>query len=179
MGCESTENRTVAVPDGTVSYTLTHKRVKNWNLRVRDGQVTLSVPLRIGTAQADEFVRSRADWIERALARQGETAPLPPLPPRDACLAPLTAAVERMLPLVAPLGVSRPQVRVRRMRSQWGNCHSDQGYITLNAALAVCTEEEQLVHFLHPNHGPQFHATMDLLMPDWKRRRALLQKHRL
>ena len=186
MGYESTENRTVTVSGGTVLYTLTRKQVKNWNLRVRDGQALLSVPRRVTDAQADAFVRSRADWIARALARQERGVPLPQAPERDVCAAILTAAVERVLPLVAPLGIARPQVRVRRMRSQWGNCHWRQGYITLNTALAVCTAEEQdyvalheLIHFLHPNHGAQFHALMDRLMPDWKRRRAALRRYRL
>lgn len=186
MGYETTENRTVAFPGGTVSYTLARKRVKNWNLRVRDGRVFLSVPLRVSGTQADGFVRDRADWIARALARQEGARALPPVPERADCLVILTAAVERVLPLVAPLGVARPQVRVRRMKSQWGNCHWRQGYLTLNTLLAACPEEAQdyvalheLVHFLHPNHGPRFHDLMDRLMPDWKRRRAVLRQYRL
>lgn len=184
MGYETTENRTVAVPGGTVSYTLGRKRVKNWNLRVRDGNVYLSVPPRVTDAQADAFVRGRADWIARALARQEGERPLPPVPERAECLTILTGAVERVLPLVAPLGVARPQVRVRRMKSQWGNCHWHQGYLTLNTLLAACPEEAQdyvalheLVHFLHPDHGPAFRAVMDALMPDWKRRRAALRQY--
>lgn len=183
---ETTENRTVVTPGGTVSYTLTRKRVKNWNLRVRDGRVFLSVPPRVSDAQADGFVRDRADWIARALARQEGGRPLPPTPERTQCLAILTAAVERALPSVAPLGVARPQVRVRRMKSQWGNCHWRQGYVTLNTLLAACPEELQdyvalheLVHFLHPNHGAGFHALMDRLMPDWRRRRATLRQYRM
>ena len=33
----------------------------------------------------------------------------------------------------------------------------------------------ELVHFLHPNHGPGFYAVMDRLMPDWKEKRARLK----
>ena len=50
------------------------------------------------------------------------------------------------------------------------------------AALAALPEElmdyvtlHELVHFLHPNHGPGFYAVMDRLMPDWKEKRARLK----
>lgn len=172
---------------GIISYSLTRKRIKNWNLRVREGQVFLSVPLRVSERQADEFIRSRADWILRALERQnkGEKLPLEALP-RELCMERLRAAVERVYPLTAALGVPKPQLRLRKMKSQWGNCHYRQGYITLNTVLASCSVELQdyvalheLVHFLHPDHGPGFYAVMDRLMPDWKQRRRTLKHYQL
>lgn len=179
--------RMVDSPAGTITYALTRKRVKNWNLRVREGQVFLSVPLRVSAAQADEFVSARAEWIVRALERQGqqEKQPLEQLP-RPVCLERLCSALERVYPLAAAMGVERPRLRLRNMTSQWGNCHYRQGYITLNTALAACPEALQdyvalheLVHFLHPDHGPGFYAVMDRLMPDWKQRRKQLKNYRL
>lgn len=170
-----------------ISYKLTRKKVKNWNLRVREGQVLLSVPLRVSDRQADEFVRSRGEWIVRALSRQNETQrqPLEQLS-REECLKRLTLALERVYPMAAALGVGKPQLRLRKMKSQWGNCHYRQGYITLNTALASCPEELQdyvalheLVHFLHPDHGSGFYAVMDGVMPDWKLRRKKLKQYQL
>lgn len=179
--------RVTDTPLGQVSYALTRKRIKNWNLRIREGQVLLSVPLRVSDQQADAFIRSRAQWVFRTLERQrqAEKLPLEELP-RTVCMERLTAAVERIYPLAARLGVPKPQLRLRKMRSQWGNCHYRQGYITLNTALAACPEElrdyvalHELVHFVHPDHGPGFYGTMDRLMPDWKVRRGQLKKYRL
>ena len=172
---------------GPITYSLTRKRVKNWNLRVRDGQVLLSVPLRVNEAQADEFVAGRAEWIVGALARQSQTQKLPlEQLPRMVCMEQLSLAVERVYPLVAVFGVLKPQLRLRKMKSQWGNCHYRQGYITLNTALASCPEGLQdyvalheLVHFLHPDHGSGFYAVMDRLMPDWKQRRRTLKNYRI
>ena len=173
---------------GPVCYLLVRKRVKNWNLRVRGEQVLLSVPPWVKDGQADEFIRERADWIFRALEQQRLRRPARPPEdmPRDRCMELLSAAVERVLPLAAPLGVKPPRLRLRRMRSQWGNCHYRQGYITLNTALAACPEELQdyvalheLVHFLHPDHGPGFCAAMDALMPGWRERRRALGGFRL
>lgn len=182
-----TQLRTVQTAEGAICYTLTCKRVKNWNLRVKDGQVLLSVPVRISAPAADAFIRSRAQWIMKALARQksADKLPLAQLP-RELCMDILSRAVERTYPIAAPLGVMRPQVRLRKMRSQWGNCHWLQGYITLNTALASCPEQLQdyvvlheLVHFLHHDHGAGFYGVMDSLMPDWKQRRRALKQYRI
>ena len=88
----------------------------------------------------------------------------------------------RVYPLVAGSGVPLPQVKLRNMRSQWGNCHYQQGYITLNTALARCPEPlrdyvalHELVHFLHHDHGSGFYAAMDARMPDWRARRQKLK----
>lgn len=181
------QRRVIDTPLGPVSYTLARKRIKNWNLRVREGQAFLSVPLRVSQPQADAFIQSRADWIHRTLERQRQADKLPlEQLPRPVCMERLTAALERMYPLAAQLCVPRPQLRLRKMKSQWGNCHYRQGYITLNTALAACPQELQeyvclheLVHFIHPNHGRGFYETMDRLMPDWKIRRSELKKYRL
>ena len=94
----------------------------------------------------------------------------------------LKGALDRVYPLVQPLGVSYPLLKLRPLKTQWGNCHWTQGYITLNTALARCPEElrdyvalHELVHFLHHDHGPGFYACMDALMPDWQRRRTELK----
>ncbi len=182
-----TQLRMVDTPLGQLTYGLSVKRVKNWNLRVKERQVLLSVPLRVGAAQADAFIRARAAWIFRALERQSRACPVPAEPlTRQECARRLSAAVERMYPLVSGLGVARPTLCLRKMKSQWGNCHYRQGYITLNTALAACPEELQdyvalheLVHFLHPDHGPGFYAAMNALMPDWKVRRGRLKEYAL
>ena len=177
--------RTVRTNLGPVTYTLTRKPIRNWNLHVRDERVLLSAPLRVSNLQADLFIQSRADWIFAVQARQKQTArhPLEPMP-RSECQQILSAALERMLPTVSELGITRPELRLRKMSSQWGNCHYQQGYITLNVALAGCPEELQdyvvlheLVHFIHHDHGREFKAAMTMLMPDWWIRRRELKAY--
>lgn len=176
--------RLVDTPQGPVTYTLTRKRVKNLNLRVgAGGEISVSVPLRCSVRQADSFVRERLGWI-MDVRRRRETRQAEPLPPvsREECARLLGQALDRVYPLVEPLGVARPPLKLRSLKSQWGNCHWARGYITLNTALARCPEElrdyvalHELVHFLHHDHGPGFYAQMDALMPDWRRRRKALK----
>ena len=178
--------RVVDTPRGPLTYTLTRKRVKNLNLRVGAGnEIMVSIPLRCPVRQADDFIRERSGWILDALSRR-EDRQLEPLPPvsREECARLLTEALERVYPLVEPLGVALPPMKPRALKSQWGNCHWAQGYITLNTALARCPEElrdyvalHELVHFLHHDHGPGFYARMDALMPDWRNRRRTLKRY--
>ena len=177
--------RVVDTPSGPLTYLLVKKRVKNLNLRLdRQGEVVLSVPLRWSPERADAFVREKSGWILSHLRRGEEGPTLLPEPDRKECRALLEEAVDRVYPLVAGTGVSRPEVKLRKMRSQWGNCHWRQGYITLNTALARCPEHlrdyvalHELVHFLYHDHGPGFYAAMDARMPGWRERRKELQRY--
>ena len=178
--------RLVDTPHGAIPVLLRRRRVKNLNLRVgADGTVALSVPLRYPLDRAEDFLRDKSGWIARALERQraGQARPLPPVD-REECAARLGEALDRVWPLAAPLGIPKPALKLRALKSQWGNCHWAQGYITLNTALARCPEElrdyvalHELVHFLHHDHGPGFYARMDALMPDWHRRRGELKRY--
>lgn len=181
------ELRRVETPLGPIDYYLSVKPVKNINLRLRsDGAAAVSVPRQVSRMAVDNFVRDHADWV---LAHQSRRAAAPPplaAPDKGAALPVLTATLERMYPLVAPLGVKKPILKVRFMTSRWGSCHWTKGVVTLNTALAAVEERlrdyvalHELVHFLHPNHGPGFYATMDFLMPDWQERRRALKAHTL
>jgi len=177
----------VDTPLGAITYTLIKKRVKNLNLHLeRSGQVAVSVPMRCPADYADQFVAGKAQWIlkKQEQLRSGAQLPDQPELSLEECRTRLKRALDEVYLLVRPFGVAYPELKLRRMKSQWGNCHWAQGYITLNTALARCPEElrryvalHELVHFLHHNHGPEFRACMDRLMPEWSMLRTELKKY--
>ena len=58
---------------GGITYTLTRRRVRNINLRVRaDGSVAASASARVPAAYVDAFVAARADWVRAAQQRAAE-----------------------------------------------------------------------------------------------------------
>lgn len=180
------QQRMVDTPVGVLTYTLHQKKVKNFNLRVgMDQSISLSVPMRCSPDRADQFICDKSDWLAAVLERQrAERLPVPLEPDRETCRKLLSAALVRVYTLTEPMGVNMPELKLRRMTTQWGNCHWRQGYITLNTALARCPEElrdyvalHELVHFLHHDHGPGFYAVMDQLMPDWRDRRRALRRY--
>ena len=79
------------------------------------------------------------------------------------------------------LGAKRPKVSVREQKSRWGSCSSD-GSIRMNARLIaypealidyVCAHEA--CHLKVMDHSSRFHALLDGLMPDQKRRQRSLR----
>lgn len=64
---------TVTTDAGPIAVTVTRKRVKNLNLRVRgDGRVVASVPMHTSTARAQAFLDRRASWIAAHVLRHRE-----------------------------------------------------------------------------------------------------------
>lgn len=179
--------RIVSTSDGEIRYTLIKKRIKNLNLRLRaGGTVVLSVPMGCTPLEADGFIRQKSGWIATQTRRMRERPAVELMPEcgRAVCFERLTQSLDRVYPLVASYGVERPVLKIRKMRSQWGNCHWMQGYITLNTALHRCPERlrdyvalHELVHFLYQDHGSGFYGAMDRLMPDWRERRRELKKY--
>ena len=88
MALPRQQTRTVA----GVTYTLTRRRVRNINLRVRaDGSVAASAAPRVSVMKVDAFVASKADWVRSAQAhvaarREQEAAQQPELPTRAEAL---------------------------------------------------------------------------------------------
>ena len=76
--------------------------------------------------------------------------------------------------------ISMPQIKLRMMKSQWGNCKPTLGQITLNKRLIHYPVEfieyvilHEFAHFVHPNHSKAFYELIEAYMPDYKERIAL------
>jgi hypothetical protein len=94
----------------------------------------------------------------------------------SACVPPLVEAWEPIL------GVHAQNLVYRNMKSRWGSCQPATGRICINTRLALYPPEcleyvvvHELCHLLVSGHGPEFHALMTSVMPDWKARRARLR----
>lgn len=73
------------------------------------------------------------------------------------------------------LGVRVNQVFVQRMKTKWGSCTPESGYIRVNTDLAKKPREcleyivvHELVHLLEPTHNERFVALMDRFLPHWR-----------
>ena len=109
---------------GGVCYTLTRRRVRNINLRVRaDGSVAASASARVPISYVDAFVAARADWVRAAQAkaaarREREAAEQPALPTKQAALAHMQALCRAYYPQFAAIcpGGHMPKIAVRDMK---------------------------------------------------------------
>ena len=80
-------------------------------------------------------------------------------------------------------GLSSSGVRYRTMKSRWGSCNVVTKEICLNTALATHPIEclsyvimHEIIHISEPSHNARFKALMTHYMPDWKERKAILNK---
>lgn len=70
---------TAETPQGSITYELTRKSVKNLNLRIQpDGTVTVSAPHHLPQQEIDAFVCKKARWIVRARQRALDTVQVAP-----------------------------------------------------------------------------------------------------
>ena len=169
---------------GDISYTLMYKKVKNINLHVkRDGTVWVSAPPHAVPGEIDAFVLRKTAWIERTRRKVAQRERNLDAEYSDAeCLAVFAPVIDSIYPIFAPYLPQKPNIYIKSMRSCWGVCHYNKGYITLSRALAakpIAAIEyvilHEFVHFIEHDHQAGFHRWMARLMPDYKERRKLLR----
>lgn len=98
------------------------------------------------------------------------------------CMSVFSQALEQLYPPFEKYGVARPTLRIRSMETRWGSCLVKKGIITLNTRLLEAPQNcieyvvmHELCHFIHPNHSKNFYGFLTMLMPDWKKRKKVLE----
>ena len=73
-------------------------------------------------------------------------------------------------------------VSIRVMKTRWGSCNPSKSYINLNFELIKKPKMaieyvvfHELTHLVHLNHNQKFYNFLSLHMPDWKKRKRLLE----
>jgi len=89
---------------------------------------------------------------------------------------------EKVYSRMKKYGVPYPQIKVLDMISRWGSCQHTRGIITLNRRLIEtprnCIEYvilHEYCHFVHPNHSKKYYAFLQMMMPDWKAHKSVLE----
>lgn len=92
-------------------------------------------------------------------------------------------SLEKMYPLVKKYGVVKPNIDIRLMKARWGSALTDKNTILLNSELIkapkFCIDYvvlHELIHFKYNNHSDNFYQMISSLMPDWKKRKEILDE---
>ena len=95
----------------------------------------------------------------------------------------LHESLEAMYPQMQKYGVKKPKLMIRPLRARWGSCIKDRQIILLNSELIKAPKYcihyvvlHELIHFQYTHHDHQFYEFLTALMPDWKRRKAILDE---
>lgn len=82
-----------------------------------------------------------------------------------------------------PYNVEFPQLKLRNMTSRWGSCQPYKGIITLNKKLIEAPKccikyvvYHEFCHFIHPDHSKNFYSLLQVMMPEWKENKSLLER---
>ena len=227
--------RTVKYNQSLIEYTLTRKRVKNLNLRIKpDGSVNVSAPAFVSVKQIDAFVLANAEKILSAQKRfeeknkmayelkTGEKVTLLGneyylhirewskdyyyfnngslvLFVRDSDVFENRQAVftelcrdlaKHMFPSIfkscyknfTDVCPQMPELKIRNMKSQWGNCRPQKNVITLSLRLVQFDSEtvrfvinHEFCHFYEQNHSKDFYSHLAEVEPEWKKYDAVLK----
>ncbi len=74
-----------------------------------------------------------------------------------------------------------PKVTIRKMKTRWGSCNKKLNKINLNQELIKQPVEaieyvvtHELAHLVYANHGESFYELLGRIMPDYQKRRLML-----
>lgn len=92
-------------------------------------------------------------------------------------------SLNKMYAIVEKYGIPEPKIHIREMKARWGSCHRESGIILLNLELIkapkYCIDYvvlHELIHFKYKNHDEKFYGFLTSLMPDWERRKKILDE---
>lgn len=92
-------------------------------------------------------------------------------------------SLNKMFPVVHKYGIEKPQVELRMMKARWGSALTEKNTILLNTDLIkapkYCIDYvtlHELIHFKYNDHSESFYNMLYTLMPDWEKRKAILDE---
>lgn len=164
----------------TIEYELEYKKVKNVNLRVRDGRVYVSLNKWVKEATVEAFLKSKADWILKALDKV--TLPLTEYFTEEGVKSFIKEYCDKCYPYYENLGIKKPQIKFKKMTSKWGSCNYVKGVLTFNINLLYAPKDcvkyvvlHEFTHFLVQDHSKRFYNELNKVCPDWKNLRKKLR----
>lgn len=178
--------RKICKDDIEIEYELILKNVKNINLRIKsDGKVTVSANKNVSLEFIDRFLKDKAEFIKTTIDKYQsmKSEPKKRYYKDDEIRELIEEFSKKVYPYFEKKGIEYPEIKFRKMKSQWGNCHPKKGILTFNTNLVFASYEcieyvvmHEFTHFLEPNHSKKFYEELEKICPDWKKRRNELKK---
>ena len=141
-----------------------------------DGQVVVRCPKRMRIEEARRFVESKADWIEKHLAKRlpqnvAKYTPKEIEQLREQARKLVTERVRYYAPIIC---VTYGQIAIRTQHTRWGSC-SSKGNLNFNCLLALVPPEvldyvvvHELCHRKELNHSDRFWNEVRQIIPNYK-----------
>ncbi len=152
----------------------------------KDGALLLRAPIGTKKKRLDAIVREHAAWIEKHRGHAVKRAEAEAALTNERIALLKKAAKKHLLPLTkhyaALLGVSYGRITITSAKTRFGSC-SSAGNIAYSYRLMLYPPEAQeyvvvheLCHRFHMDHSTAFYKKIESVLPDYKKRRALLKR---
>ena len=168
-------------------YNLIRSRRHTISLEIRkDLTVLVRAPIRCSKGEIDQFVQRHEDWIVTHMEKQRQQLEAHPEPTEEERRALIAKAKRELPPKVAHyaalMGVEPAGITITGARTRFGSC-SGKNRLSFTWRLMDYPEEaidgvvvHELAHIVHKNHGKDFYALVESILPDYKQRRKLLER---
>ena len=170
-----------------INYTLIRSARRTLGLEVRrDLTVVVRAPVRCSQAAIDRFVDKNRAWIIRQMEKQSSRPPARPEPTEEERKIMIARAKEvipeRVEYYAAVMGVKPTGITITGAQKRYGSCSAKNRLCftwrlmdyPLEAIDSVVVHE--LAHIVHKNHGKDFYALVESVLPDYRQRKKLLEE---
>lgn len=169
-----------------IEYSVTKSRRKTICIKVEpDGAVRVLAPNRANRAQIETFVNSNEAWIEKTLAKIKQRQEKYP-PVSEGEKARLFEQAREYIPMrvahfSAIMGVTPTSIKITHAERRWGSCSGRDGLCFSYRLMRYPQDAidyvvvHELAHIKEKNHSSAFYDVVGAVLPDYKRRQALLK----
>ena len=168
-----------------MEYKIIYSKRKSLAIQVTpDGEVLVKAPKNTPKKNIEETVKKYSDWIEKTQKK---------VLGKDIGMKKASAEEEKLLRKKAKellpekvnyysdlLGVTPTRLTVTGARTRFGSC-SGKNSISFSFYLMRFPEDaidyvvvHELCHMIHHNHSKEFYKEIEKILPDYKRRKKLL-----
>ena len=155
---------------------------KNRNIRLSiegSGKIHLTCPYGITEPEIYDFVLAKEDWIRKNLKKvesKERLAEKPKLKKRE--VDGLKSLIDDYVyKYSVVMGAEIFDVKIRKMKTEWGNCNYAKKILTFNTYLYYMSERfieaivvHELAHIFVHNHSKKFYDIVTKYLPDYRER---------
>ena len=168
-----------------MEYKIIRSRRKSVAIEITPrGDILVRCPVRMSRQQIQQFLDSKAHWIQSHLSRIAAQPQASVLTPQEhqALIRTAKEYFSRRVRFWADrMGLTFGRITVRSQHTRWGSC-SAAGNLSFNCLLMLAPEEirdyvivHELCHRTEMNHSSHFWAQVELHLPDYQSRRKWLR----
>ncbi len=169
-------------------YTLVRSKRKSLAIEVnRDLEVIVRAPFLLPKFTVEAFVKSREEWIEKAIEKMREKAQNTPVELSSEKIKELKKRAKDVLPervryYSELMNLFPTALKITSAKTRFGSC-SGKNSICFSCRLMQYPIEaidyvvvHELAHIKHKNHSKKFYDLIEKYLPDYKDRQKLLKK---